>query len=204
MRILKLNEESLKEAVEVLNRGGVLVYPTETVYGLGVDATNKEAVERIFKIKDREIGKPVSIAVASVEEAKKYCEWNEIAEKVARKFLPGPLTIILKRKNSLVEELNPDDKVRIRIPNHKFMLKILKEFDKPITATSANLSGGEEPINPEIVIKQIGDKVDLVLDDGECKEKIPSTVVDLSGGLKIYRAGAISKKEIEEVVAGVA
>ena len=204
MRILKLNEKSLKEAVDVLNRAGVVVYPTETVYGLGVDATNKEAVEEIFKIKDRERGKPVSIAVASIEEAKKYCEWDEAAEKIAKRFLPGPLTIILKRKNLLVEELNPDDKVRIRIPNHKFVLKLLKKFGKPITATSANLSGGEEPINPETVIKQIGNKIDLVLDDGECKEKIPSTVVDLSDGLKIYRVGAISKKEIEEVVAGVA
>jgi len=204
MRILKLSEKSLKEAVEVFNRGGVLVYPTETVYGLGVDATNREAVEKIFKIKERKKGKPISIAVASIEEAKKYCEWNGAAEKIAKRFLPGPLTIILKRKNSLVEELNPDDKVRIRIPNHKVVLKLLKVFGKPITATSANLSGGEESINPETVIKQIGNKIDLVLDDGECKEKIPSTVVDLSDELKIYRAGAISKKEIEEVVAGVA
>jgi L-threonylcarbamoyladenylate synthase len=200
MNILKLNEESLKEVIEVLDRGGVVVYPTETVYGLGVDATNKEAVEKVFKIKERERGKPVSIAVASVDEAKKYCEWNENAEKIAKKFLPGPLTIILRRKNSLVKELNPDEKVRIRVPDHRFVLKVLEEFGKPITATSANLSGGENPTNARIVVEQIGDRVDLVLDDGECKYKKPSTVIDLTDGLKIYREGAISEKEIVEAL----
>jgi L-threonylcarbamoyladenylate synthase len=200
MRVLKLSEESLKEAVGVLNSGGVVVYPTETVYGLGVDATNEEAVEKIFKIKERERGKPVSIAVGSVKEAKKYCEWNELAEKIAKKFLPGPLTIILKRKDCLVEELNPDEKVRIRIPDHSFVLKLLKEFGKPITATSANLSGGENPTDVKIAIEQIGDKVDLILDDGECKYKKSSTVIDLSDELKIYRVGVISEEDIRKVI----
>lgn len=202
MRILKLNKSSLKESVEVLNRGGVVVYPTETVYGLGVDATNKKAVEKILEIKERDEGKPVSIAVASVDEAKKYCEWNEVAERLAERFLPGPLTIILKRKNSLVKELNLDDKVRIRIPEHPFVLKLLKEFSKPITATSANLSGGDNPTNVRIVVEQIGDKVDLVLDGGECKQKMPSTVIDLTEGLKIYRVGVISEKEIRNALRG--
>jgi L-threonylcarbamoyladenylate synthase len=200
MRIFKLNEESLKEAVNILNRGGVVVYPTETIYGLGVDAANKKAVEKIFTIKERERGKPISIAVSSIEEAKKYCEWNENTEKIARRFLPGPLTIILKRKNSLVKELNPDEKVRIRIPDHLFVLKLLEEFGKPMTATSANLSGGENPNNAEIAIKQIGGRVDLVLDDGKCKYREPSTVIDLTDGLKIYRVGVISEEEIKKTL----
>jgi L-threonylcarbamoyladenylate synthase len=190
----------MREVIEVLKNSGTIVYPTETVYGLGVNATNEEAVEKIFKIKDREKGKPVSIAVASVEEAKKYCEWNTAADRIAKKLLPGPLTVILKRKNSLVGDLNPDDKVRIRIPDHPFVLKLLKEFGRPITATSANLSGGKNPTNSKIAIEQIGDKVDLVLDDGECKYKNPSTVIDLTDGLKIYRVGVISEKEIVETI----
>ncbi|MEM3407175.1 MAG: L-threonylcarbamoyladenylate synthase, partial [Nitrososphaerota archaeon] len=171
---------------------GLIVYPTDTLYALGANALSKEAIKKVFKVKGRDYNKPISIALKNLEEAKKYFAFNEIAEKIAKKFLPGPLTIILP-SYVLPKELSPTQKFSFRIPENEIALKILNSINFPLTATSANISGGENPINAEISIKQIGKYVDLILDCGKCKYSKPSTIIDLSNGkIALVREGVIS------------
>lgn len=200
MRIIKIkntiNKDILEEIKNILENNGLIVYPTDTLYALGANALSKEAIKKVFKVKGRDYNKPVSIALKNLEDAKKYFVFNEIAEKIARKFLPGPLTIILP-SYVLPKELSFTQKFSFRIPDNEIALKILNSISFPLTATSANISGGENPINAEIAIKQIGKYVDLILDHGKCKYGKPSTVIDLSEGkIILIREGVIPIKKI--------
>lgn len=189
-----ISEDIIEEVKNILENNGLIIYPTDTLYALGVNALNKEAIKKIFEVKGRDYNKPISIALKNLEEAKKYFIFNEIAEKIAKKFLPGPLTIILP-SHILPKELSPTKKFSFRIPENDIALKILNNLDFPITATSANISGGENPANAKIAIKQIGKYVELVLDGGKCKYGKPSTVIDLSEGkIIIVREGVIPKE----------
>ena len=186
-----IDKDTLKEVKYILENNGLVVYPTDTLYALGANALSKEAIKKVFKAKGRGFNKPISITLKNLEEAKKYFIFNEIAEKIAKRFLPGPLTIILP-SYVLPKELSPTQKFSFRIPENEIALKILNSVDFPLTATSANISGGENPINAEIAIKQIGEYVDLVLDCGKCKYGRPSTVIDLSEGkIVLVREGVI-------------
>jgi L-threonylcarbamoyladenylate synthase len=186
-----INKDIIKEIKNILENNGLIVYPTDTLYALGANALSKEAINKVFKAKGRDFNKPISIALKNLEEAKKYFVFNEIAEKIAKKFLPGPLTIILK-SYVLPKELSSTQKFSFRIPENEIALKILNSIDFPLTATSANISGGENPTAAEIAIKEIGKYVDLVLDSGECKYGKPSTVIDLSEGkIVLVREGVI-------------
>lgn len=189
-----ISEDIIEEVKNILENNGLIIYPTDTLYALGVNALNKEAIKKIFEVKGRDYNKPISIALKNLEEAKKYFIFNEIAEKIAKKFLPGPLTIILP-SHILPKELSPTKKFSFRIPENDIALKILNNLDFPITATSANISGSENPANAKIAIKQIGKYVELVLDGGKCKYGKPSTVIDLSEGkIIIVREGVIPKE----------
>ena len=201
--IIKINpknpdKKTIEKAAKILRNGGAVIYPTDTLYGLGVNASDSKAVLRVFEIKGRE-NKPISVAIANLTEAKKYAKFSPLASRIAKKFLPGPLTLILPSRLNLPKELNPnDEKVRIRIPDSKIALELIKKCKFPLTATSANLSGGKNPITAREAIRQIGDKVDLVLDAGKCRYNKPSTVVDLSSNkIEVVREGVISKKELE-------
>lgn len=201
MKVIKINanepeKEFVRKAAEVIKLGGLVVYPTETLYGLGADPFNEQALQRVFEVKGRDPKKPISIAFRNILQAKKFAEFNDVAEKLAKKFLPGPLTIVLNAKLNLNQMLG-SEKIAVRISASKAALDLLNEVKIPITATSANLAGKENPIDARIAIEQIGDKVDLVLDAGKCKYGMPSTVVDCSSGkIEIIREGVISKKEI--------
>jgi L-threonylcarbamoyladenylate synthase len=167
---------------------------------------------RIFEAKGRDAGKPISIAVANIEQARQVAEWNASAEALAKRFLPGPLTIILKKRTKLPNEFPANfpseltcgkDSIGVRIVDHPVALELIELVGGPITATSANISGQSEPRTADDAVRQIGDKVDFVLDAGECPIGKPSTVVDLTGERgkpKIIREGAITKGEIEEVL----
>jgi L-threonylcarbamoyladenylate synthase len=199
--IIKINEKNLKKAIEkaaeIVKNCGTIVYPTDTLYGLGVNALEKKSVEKVFEIKGRNYGKPISIAVSSLTEAKKYAEFSSLAVKIGKKFLPGPLTLILPSKENLPKHLNPDENVRIRIPDNKIALEIIKKSRVPLTATSANLSGGKDPDTAKEAVKQIGDKVDLVLDAGKCKYRKGSTIVKIvDGKIEIIRKGVIRKEDL--------
>jgi len=202
MKILKINpnkpeKELIKLAVDVLKSDGLVLYPTDTLYGIAANALSKKAVLEVYKTKGRTLKKPLSIAFHSLLQAKKYVKFNSLASKLAKKFLPGPLTIILPMKHKFPKELTGSKNVGIRIPDNKIALKLIKECKFPITATSANISGDKDPITAEDGIMQIGDKVDLILDGGKCKLKKPSTVVEvLNKKIKILREGYIKGKNL--------
>ena len=201
MKILKVNSnkpsvEVVKMAAEILKIGGVIIYPTETLYGLGVNAFDINAVERVFEIKGRDLKKPSSVAFRDLNQAKRFLEITPLVEKLAEKFLPGPITIILNSKIEFGEFLG-GNKVSLRVPDHAVAQALLNEIQFPITATSANLSGGKDPVEVRDAIEQVGDKVDLILDGGKCKYGKPSTVVDCTAGeMKIVREGVVSKDKL--------
>ncbi|MFH8080902.1 MAG: L-threonylcarbamoyladenylate synthase [Candidatus Aenigmatarchaeota archaeon] len=201
-----MNEDFLlNKAIRTLRFGGLIIYPTETVYGIGVDATNSNAVSKLFEIK-KDRFKPVLIAVNSVEMAKKYVWWNKYADVLAEKYLPGPLSIVLSIKDLNIDEriYQGGIKIGIRIPRNDFVLKLIGEFGRPITSTSANLPGEKPPINVEEINEEVKRRVDLIIDKGECEVKKPSTIVDVSSyPPKLIREGAISFEEILKVVESV-
>jgi len=198
MRILKANDESLKEAVKVLRSGGVIIYPTDTLYGLGADATSNKAKKKIYKIKGRDFRKPFSICVADLKHAKNFVMFDELSLRVAKKFLPGPLTLVIPQKKEM-KYVSKEGKIAVRIPDNYFTLKLLKKFGKPITATSANLSGGKDPVKISDINNKMKSQCDLIIDGGKCKFKKPSTVFDVESK-KILREGAVSKSKLGKFV----
>ena len=187
---------------DILQNGGILLYPTDTLYGLGVDALNLEALKKLRELKGREEKKAISVIVADLDMAREYAEVTPLAEKLAEKFLPGKLTLVLKAKDSLPDELTAGTgTVGIRIPNHLICLKLARELGHPFTATSANVSD-EKPKNavPDI-LAQFGERASMIakiIDTGELVESPPSTVVDARGAKPlIVREGAIPREKIE-------
>lgn len=191
----KPEKEKIERAVAAIRNNGLVVYPTETLYGLGADPFSSEAVRKVFEVKGRSY-KPISVAVSDLKQAEKVARFNSLALRLAEKFLPGPLTIILPMKADFSGELTLGGRtIGIRIPDHNVAQTLLREV-KVLTATSANISGGKNPVTAEEAAEQIGDKVDLILDAGKCRFGKFSTVVDLTEGVKILREGVISKENI--------
>lgn len=191
--------------IEALKAGKVILYPTDTVYVLGVDATNAEAIRRLKEIKGRTQNelKPISITVADMAMAAEYADVTQLASRLAFKFLPGKLTLVLSCKKSLPYELNGNiGTVGVRIPNHKTCLKLVNDFGKPITSTSANLAGMPTHNNVRDILAQLGDgAVDVVIDEGLLPPPVPSTIVDARSNTPvIIRESALTRDEIMEVV----
>lgn len=202
MSCIFMNKDSeIESAIKVLEEGGIILYPTDTVYGLGVDATNVEAIKKLIELKGRPDGKRMLVMFSDLEMAGEYVELNDAARILADKFLPGPLTLVLMAKDNVVKALIPDkDTLGIRVPDNSFCLKLVKEFGKPIVTTSANKSGEKIPSNNPLEIAEYLGGIDLVIDQGELKESSPSTIVDISsGGVEIVRDGSISIEDIVKV-----
>ncbi|HJJ43365.1 MAG TPA: L-threonylcarbamoyladenylate synthase [Methanocorpusculum sp.] len=179
-------ETRIEKAVRVLSRDGLVVYPTETVYGLGADALSETAVIKVFEAKQRDLGKPISVAVSDIEMIYGIADVSPFAERFISKFLPGPITIVLPVKNCLPGDLSGGTgSIGIRYPDHTLALELISAFDCPITATSANISGQISPVS----IDQINVPHDYLLDGG-LLPGTPSTVVDLETR-KIERPGAM-------------
>ena len=198
----KVKNQALKEASEALESGGVLVVPTDTSYGLAVDATNVNAVLKVFKLKKRPFDNPIHVIVDSVRMGMDYADFTPEALKLAEVFLPGPLTIILNSRGNLPELLTAGKStIGIRIPKKNLVLELVEIFKKPITATSANIHGEPDVYSIEDLPWEIGKNVDMVLDVGQLPEVKPSTLVDLTSlPPKILRIGPISSREIFEVL----
>lgn len=206
MKIIPNNKKSVDIAANVLRSGGIVIYPTETVYGIGVDATNQEAVDKLTKYKNRPFGKPYSIAVTDIKMADNFVELNKTAVEFYKKFLPGPLTVVSKGKHLLAKGVESEDgTLGIRIPNYKLVLDIVKKLERPITATSANASYKKRPYKISDILQNIGHKqkvlVDLIIDAGELPKNEPSTVVDTTlDDPVILRQGDIKLKDKIEVL----
>jgi len=184
-------DDIIQRAVAVLQRDGLIVYPTETVYGLGGDAFSDIAIGRVYEAKDRLRGKPISIAVSDIEMLACVAYLDEAAERFINRFLPGPVTVVLKAKSCVSAELTGGTgMIGIRWPDHEIALAIIRELDAPITSTSANISGDVAPRT----LSEVNVRYDLFVDGG-LLPGTPSTVVDLTKK-EIIRPGA----ELDEII----
>ena len=189
----------VEKAIQVIKAGGVIAYPTETVYGLGASVFNDNAIRRIYRIKKRLATKGLLVATSNIDQIETISFINKTAKKIIENFLPGPLTIILFKKEIISNELTGNkDTIGIRIPDNKFALEIIEKTG-PITSTSANISNKPPAKNALDVREQLGDSVDYIFDGGECKSGLPSTILDISDENlpRILRKGNIEKETLE-------
>ncbi|MDO4528847.1 MAG: L-threonylcarbamoyladenylate synthase [Lachnospiraceae bacterium] len=200
-KIEKVSEESIQLAGEVLKQGGIVAFPTDTVYGLGAVCTNDEAVQKIFAAKGRDEGKPLSILVASVEQAEQIAlEIPEKARRLMEKYWPGALTLVLKKRPEISDKVSAGrETIGLRMPDSRAAVKLLEAAGIPLAAPSANTSGKRSSVSAEDVIADLAGRVDMILDGGRCPVGISSTVVDLTGESPvILREGSITKTMIDE------
>lgn len=205
-RVLKLDpssfsQEDLSPAVEVLRRGGLVAFPTETVYGLGARAYDLNAVRGVFAAKGRPRSHPLIVHVDSMVSAKALAsEWPERAERLARAFWPGPLTLVVGRGSAIAEEISGGDSVALRSPKHALAQALIAALGEPVVAPSANRYQSISPTTAEHVLKSLGERVDLVVDGGACAAGMESTVVDVRGREPIIlRLGALSPGALRQV-----
>ena len=192
----------VRRAAEILRAGGLVAFPTETVYGLGADASNPKAVARLFAVKGRPADHPVIVHFASQEEAFKWGIATPAARALAKAFWPGPLTLILKRTDQAKDFVTGGQpSVGVRVPSHPIAQQLLKAFGGGVAAPSANRFGRVSPTTAAHVREDLGKDVDLVLDGGPTEVGIESTIVDASGTkVSILRPGRISEGEIERTL----
>lgn len=204
MQIIKLthnnHQQVIDQAIAVLKNNGLIIYPTETVYGAGVDACNQVAVAKLLRYKTRREGKPLSIAVASQAMAKKYVKVNEQAQKLYDKFLPGPYTIISKGKQTLAQGVASEfNTVGIRIPQHQLILELVNQYGRAITATSANASDKKRPYSVDDILNNLSLKqknlIELIIDADTLPRNEPSIVIDTTLSTPLTLRGEGVKKK---------
>ncbi|MCK5123418.1 MAG: threonylcarbamoyl-AMP synthase [Candidatus Pacebacteria bacterium] len=207
MKQIKLDldntEEALNDAAKILQDGGVIIYPTDTLYGLGANAFNENAVLKIYKIKKQDRNKPISVIVKDLKMARKIACLDSKVEKILNKIWPGPITIVLRKKDIISDVLTGNgETVAIRIPDNEFISALMEKVDFPITATSANISGEKDLLKSEEIIRKFKFakiKPDLFIDAGDIKNAQASTIIDLTTGIpKIIRTGIVGKDEIKK------
>jgi len=195
------NQEIIQKAVTTIKRNGSLVYPTDTVYALGVDALKIHCMERLFKLKKRPETKPVPVMVWDIEMAKKLAFVSKKTEKILEAVWPGPVTVVLEKRGIAPDILTAGKRtIGLRIPDCRFVQTLMAHLGEPITATSANFSGSPPLSSAREIIEifsQSYPRPDLILDAGQLPASKPSTVLDLTGqGPKILRVGPTSKKDL--------
>ena len=204
MKIFKMSPENpdmdlIGEAIDIMAEGGVILYPTDTVYGLGANIFNNDAVRKIYEIKDRDESKPLSVLVSDMEGVELIAHLNRNSREVLNEWLPGPFTFILSKRSLVSPYVSASSKVGVRIPDYPIARYLASIF--PITTTSANKTGRDTLSNPNDILKQIGSDIDLVIDVGELNSEAASTVIDLTDSKpSLVRRGIISKdfKSIDE------
>jgi len=195
-------EKEIQEAIKILGQGGVIAFPTDTVYGLGGDAFTDTAVERIYRIKERDREKPFVLFIPEKNELKKYVEGlSRDAQKLVNAFWPGPLTLVFRASHHIPPRLNSKGTVGIRIPKDEIVLSLLKTYGKPLATTSANRSGELQCRSGEEVKKKFGKEIGYVLEGGRLDHENSSTVLDISQSPPLLlRKGKISVSSIEKVL----
>ena len=190
----------LSQAVQILRDGGVVAFPTDTVYGVGVDPLQPEAVRRLYRIKGRPDNKPIAILVGSIADVERVAQTPSGAfSRLADRFWPGGLTLIVEARDLPPEITAGGHTVGVRMPNHPLTLQLLRSFGGPIATTSANRSGAPPATSAEEVDAQLGDRVNLIVDGGDTITKVASTVLDLSvSHPQILRHGGISEESLME------
>ena len=187
------DEKTIQFAATLLKNGGLVAFPTETVYGIGANFLNKETIKKLYEIKKRPFNKPFTVHISTLRTiAEMGCEISPFADHLIRKFWPGPLTIILKGKNG---------KVGFRMPRNGIAKDIISKSGVPVVAPSANISGEKPPTRADEILNNFDGKIDLVLDSGKTEFGKESTIVDLTSfPYKLIREGAIPESEIREIL----
>ena len=202
-----LSEDLIQRAAERLRQGGLVAFPTDTLYALGADPFNSQAVQRVFRAKHRppNMGLPLLLSDAGMLK-QAASSVPPLAVALGNRFWPGSLTVIVPKATAVSDSVTGgQDTVAVRVPNHPLAQSLIDALGRPVIGTSANVTGGPDPDTPEQVREQLGVSCDMVLDDGACVVGISSTIVDLSGPRPtLVRAGAIPWQEIELVMAGSA
>lgn len=200
-------EDVVKRAAEVVGEGGIIVYPTDTSYGLGCDATNPQSLDRLITMKqrDRELGVP--LLFHDLGQCEKYHEFGSLEKVLARLFWPGALTLVVKARPEVPDHIVVGrDSIAVRVPDHDVPRGIARTLRGPLVGTSANLSGGPSPFDVSIAMDQLGEQVDLYIDGGASSSNQNSTIVGVEASeennealnIKIYREGALSVQKLTE------
>lgn len=195
-----VKQQDIEQICEVIQNGGIVAFPTETVYGLGIRFNDQEALEHLMEAKNRDYSKAITLMVAHPQDILQYAYVSDKAQKIIKQFMPGMITLIFKKKES-VEDMMTNGKttIGIRIPDSEFVLSLLKKVG-PMLVTSANLSHHQNTTSTKEVLQQLDGRIDMIV-DGKTSDNIASTVVDVSQDeIKILRAGKITKEQIEEAI----
>jgi L-threonylcarbamoyladenylate synthase len=206
MRVIEENSKAVEFATSTLKKGGLVIFPCETVYGIAVDCLNAKAVKKLNLYKQRPLGKPYAIMCSSQKMAEEYVELNETARNLYKTFLPGPMTIVSKGRHKVAEGIESEiGTLGVRIPDYPFMLKLIAKFGHPIVATSANTSYQKRPYKVSDILDNLSQKqkasIDLIIDAGELPHHEPSTVVDTTlDDPVILRQGDIKLKDKNDVL----
>ncbi len=194
-------KEQVSEGISVLKRGGLVAFPTDTVYGLGACFNDVKAIERIYQLKQRPHDMALPLLVADIIQMAEVAELSPFARLLARRFLPGALTLVLPRTKIVPDIITGGgEKVAVRIPAHPVPVALIRGVGMPVVGTSANITGQPSTLTADEVLSQFGDKIDLVV-DGRSPGGVESTVVDVTGEVvRILREGAVSRQELEQVV----
>ena len=198
----KINEDELKIVTQALNEGKLIVFPTETVYGIAGNGLTLSVVNNLYQAKKRDYSKPFTLMVNDITKIKDIAYVSENEEKVINKFMPGPITLILKKKDCISNLVTANsDTVGVRIPNHEIALSILKSVDYSLATSSANISGSVNNSNIEDIINDLANYVDIFIKGNISSNLLASTVVEIKNNeVNILRNGIISKENIEEVI----
>ncbi len=192
------DEFCLEEIGKRVKGGETCIYPTETCYGLGTNALKEEAVEKIYEVKKRDRSKKLPCIVSSVEMAEKYCDLGVLEKKICKEFMPGPITIVASKKDSVPNLLNTD--FVFRVPSDETARMLVEKSGVPIVSTSANFSGARNNYRIEDISRILRDRIDIIIDCGELDENMPSTVVKVTGGkVEVLREGPIPEEKIKEL-----
>lgn len=194
-------ENQVELAIEVLKKGGIVAFPTDTVYGIGGNSFIEQAVAKVYQIKQRPRHLALPLLISSKPDLERVARVvPEVAWRLADRFLPGGLTLVLKKAAVVPDIVAPGDTVAVRIPDHPIPIALIRGLGAPLIGTSANPSGGAIAVTAQQVWAQLGNKVDLIVDGGRCRWGVESTVVDVSGEFpRVLREGVVSRREIEEL-----
>lgn len=188
-----INAEELENVIKVIIDGGVVIFPTDTVYGVAANSLDETAIKKLFDLKERNDNKPICVLTSSVDKIKKIAYVRDEEQKIIDKYMPGALTIILDKKEIVSDVLTSGLKtVGVRIPNNEIALKILDKLEYPLATTSANISGMEAAVKKEDLVKEFDGKVDIIIDGGITDLKVSSTIVKIKNNeIEVLRQGTI-------------
>lgn len=198
-----IDESDLKIVGQTIKNGGLVIFPTETVYGIGTNGLNENAIKNLYSVKKRNSDKPISLLVSSIDMVNKIAfDISDIEYKLMEHFFPGPFTIVLKKKDIVPDILTANkDTVGIRMPDCKIAQKLMEYAGCPIAAPSANITGKPSGTNVDTIINDFHNKVDFIIDNGEAKIGLASTIVQVIDGIPhILREGSITKEQILKVL----